>query len=307
LNRKNIIKLSLDWTPNTNHIGFFIANELGFYKELGLKVKISDPSIDNYELTPAKKLELGKADVALCPTESILSFKTKKNKFDMIGIAAIYKEDLSAIAVKKDLKIDSPKLLDNMSYASYNAKYEDKILQKMVINDGGKGDIKIAYPSKLGIWNTIVSNEYDSTWIFINWEGVQAKDAGINLNLFKMSDYKIPYSYSPIIAMPKSKFKSQKKDYSNFLKATKKGFIFAKNNQKEAINIFEQFLPEDEAIDLGKSLKLSAEYFGTELDWGIMDIDVVERFLKWLRTEGLELKEFSVHDIISNELLQLKF
>ena len=38
-----------------------------------------------------------------------------------------------------------------------------------------------------------------------------------------------------------------------------------------------------------------------------MDTDVVERFLKWLRKEGLELQEFSVHDIISNELLQLKF
>ena len=223
----------------------------------------------------------------------------------MIGIAAIYKEDLSAIAVKRDLKIDSPKLLDNMSYASYNAKYEDKIIQKMIINDGGKGEIKVAYPSKLGIWNTIVSNEYDSTWIFINWEGIQAADAGINLNLFKMSDYKIPYSYSPIIAMPRSKFELQKKEFSKFLKATKKGFIYAKNNQKEAIDIFEEFLPENEVIDLRKSLEISAKYFGTELDWGIMDSYVVERFLKWLRKEGLELKEFSVHDIISNELLQL--
>ena len=38
-----------------------------------------------------------------------------------------------------------------------------------------------------------------------------------------------------------------------------------------------------------------------------MDSDVVEKFLKWLRTEGLELQEFGVHDVISNELLQLKF
>ena len=301
------IKLALDWTPNTNHIGFFIAKELGYFNKFDLNVNIIDPRDDNYALTPAKKVELGKADLALCPTESILSYKTKKKKFDMIGIAAIYKEDLSAIAVKKDLKIGSPKKLDNMSSASYNAKYEDKIIQKMIINDGGKGKIKIAYPSKLGIWNTIVSNKYDSTWIFINWEGVQAEEAGIDLNLFKMSDYKIPYSYSPIIAMPKSKFKLQKKEYSNFLKATKKGFLYAKNNQKEAINIFEKFLPEDEAIDLRKSLKVSAKYFGTELEWGIMDSDVVEKFLKWLRTEGFELQEFGVHDIISNELLQLKF
>ena len=93
------IKLALDWTPNTNHIGFFIAKELGYYKNNGIKIELLDPISDNYYLTPAKKVELGKADLALCPTESILSYKTKKKKFDMIGIAAIYKEDLSAIAV----------------------------------------------------------------------------------------------------------------------------------------------------------------------------------------------------------------
>jgi len=28
------INLALDWTPNTNHIGFFIAKELGYFNEL---------------------------------------------------------------------------------------------------------------------------------------------------------------------------------------------------------------------------------------------------------------------------------
>ena len=98
------MRLALDWTPNTNHIGFFIARELGYFNENGLQIEILDPREDDYYLTPAKKLELGKADLALCPTESILSYKTKDNPFEMVGIAAIYKEDLSAIAVKKKLK-----------------------------------------------------------------------------------------------------------------------------------------------------------------------------------------------------------
>jgi hypothetical protein len=37
-----------------------------------------------------------------------------------------------------------------------------------------------------------------------------------------------------------------------------------------------------------------------------MDSDVLKNF-KMVRTEGLELQKFGVHDIISNELLQLKF
>ena len=55
------IKLALDWTPNTNHIGFFIAKELGYFNKFDLNVNIIDPRDDNYALTPAKKVELGKA------------------------------------------------------------------------------------------------------------------------------------------------------------------------------------------------------------------------------------------------------
>ena len=53
------LTLALDWTPNINHIGFFIAQEKGFYHESGIELEIVDPSTDNYAVTPAKKVELG--------------------------------------------------------------------------------------------------------------------------------------------------------------------------------------------------------------------------------------------------------
>ena len=297
------MRLALDWTPNTNHIGFFIARELGFFNENGLQIEILDPREDDYYLTPAKKLELGKADLALCPTESILSYKTKDNPFEMVGIAAIYKEDLSAIAVKKSLKVRSPKNLDQRSYASYNAKYEDKIVQKMIQNDGGKGDIKLVYPKKLGIWNTIVNDKYDATWIFVNWEGVQANDAELDLELFQLSDFGIPYSYSPVITVSNSSFVSNRTGYERFLKATKKGFLFAKENQKEAIEIFSKFVPKEDDIDLAQSLNISAVHFGSKEDWGLMMPSVVNQFLSWLSNEGLEPRKFNFNEIMSNELL----
>ncbi|MEM6378151.1 MAG: ABC transporter substrate-binding protein, partial [Bacteroidota bacterium] len=125
------LKLALDWTPNINHIGFFIAQEKGYYKKNEVEIFISDPSQDNYTVTPAKKVELGQADFALCPTESIISYRTKSKPFPMIAIAAILQEDLSAIAVLDGPQINSPKDLDGCSYASYKARYEDEIVRGM--------------------------------------------------------------------------------------------------------------------------------------------------------------------------------
>jgi ABC-type nitrate/sulfonate/bicarbonate transport system substrate-binding protein len=167
------ITLALDWTPNINHIGFFVAQEKGFYSEQGVEVAITDPSADNYQITPAKKVELGQADFALCPTESIISYQTKSNPFALIAVAAILQEDLSAIVVKADSAIQSPRDLDGKVYASYNARYEDEIVRQMIRNDGGTGTIKIETPDKLGIWDTILDGTFDATWIFLNWEGVQ--------------------------------------------------------------------------------------------------------------------------------------
>ena len=181
-NEKNNVTLYLDWTPNINHIGFFVAKELGFYSDLEMRVDILDPSIDNYKVTPAKKVELGQSDFALCPFESVISYRTKDKPFDLTAIAAILQKDLSAIAVI-DSNIRSPKYLDSKTYASYGARYEDLIVKQMIINDGGKGTIDIKYPEKLGIWETLISKKHDSTWIFLNWEGIEAKNKKVNIEL----------------------------------------------------------------------------------------------------------------------------
>ena len=31
------ITLALDWTPNTNHTGFYVADELGYFEEKGIE------------------------------------------------------------------------------------------------------------------------------------------------------------------------------------------------------------------------------------------------------------------------------
>ncbi|HKL16152.1 MAG TPA: ABC transporter substrate-binding protein, partial [Balneolaceae bacterium] len=187
------LRLALDWTPNTNHTGFFVAREKGFYKDAGIELDIQSPLDDNYSTTPAKKLELGDTDLAIAPTESLISYRTKAKPFAMRAIAALLQEDASAIATLESSGTSRPKELDEKSYASYGARYEDQIVKQMIQNDGGKGVLECHYPDKLGIWNTLVDATYDATWIFTAWEGVEAEKRGIELTTFRLGDYGIPY------------------------------------------------------------------------------------------------------------------
>ena len=48
----------LDWTPNTNHTGLYVAQELGYFEEAGLEVEIQQPPEDGAAVLVAS----GRAD-----------------------------------------------------------------------------------------------------------------------------------------------------------------------------------------------------------------------------------------------------
>lgn len=300
------LKIALDWTPNVNHIGIIIAKELGFYEALGIDTVILDPSSDNYATTPGKKLALGEVDFAIAPFETVISLNNKSNPVDAVAVFAILQEDISSIASLQSSNITEPKILDNKTYASYKARYEDHIVKKMIANDGGNGTIKITYPDKLGIWNTLLQGKADATWIFNNWEGIEAEEKEIALNKFSMTDFGIPYCYSPIIITKKSAIEKQKKAYQNFIKATKQGYLYVENNKIEANKILSKHLTnyDRKNINLSKAIDLTVPLIGNEETCGLMKPKRVSDFLNWIVNNRLEDKKILNQSLYSNELTE---
>ncbi|MEM9142133.1 MAG: ABC transporter substrate-binding protein [Bacteroidota bacterium] len=293
------LKLALDWTVNTNHTGFFVAQEKGFYREEGIQLEISTPALDNYKKTPAKKVELGEAHMALCPFESVLSYNTKEHPFDAVALATIFREDVSAVVSLGNSGIQSPKDLDNRVYASYQARYEDSMIRQMIMNDGGQGNIDIIHPEKLGIWETLLKGKCDATWIFLNWEGVHASAKGIGLNAFAMADYGVPYGYSPVIMTNRNAVDSQRDTYMRFLKATKKGFLYVQEHPGTGVSCISPHIAKsDSDIDLLQSQIFSNAHYGHKDNWGIMEKGHVEAFLQWLYKIGLEKKRLDYGDLV---------
>ena len=300
------LRIALDWTPNTNHTGFFVAQELGYYAASGIELHILSPAADQYATTPAKKLELGEVDFAVAPFESVISLNTKPARVQAVAIAALLQQDISSIATLATSSIARPRDLDGRTYASYRARYEDAIVRQLVINDGGTGDFTVTYPDKLGIWNTLLTGAADATWIFDNWEGVEAETQGVALRTFALADYGIPYGYSPVVMATAAGIAARRAEYTAFLQATKKGFQFAITNQREATDILRKHVPERDArlIDLEESQAAAAAVYGEASGWGIMAASRVEAFLDWLIAHGLETEAVKNVTLFTNSLLQ---
>lgn len=296
-----LIKLALDWTPNTNHTGFFVAQEKGFYDEAGIKVELRSPEVDNYEKTPARLVEKKAVELGIAPSESVISYQTLANKPNLTAVAAILQKDASAIVSLADGKVRSIKDLDGKIYASYAARFEDHIVEAMIIKDGGNGDFTKSNPDKLGIWDTLLEGKADATWVFMPWEGILAKRAGIKLNEFRLDDYSIPYGYSPILLAHPEVLETKAEAISKFLKASAKGFLFAQQQPEDAVKILAASGTQKELKDekfLLESQKAINPYYTSENGkWGLMKDERWEDFVDWIKSENLLSKEtLSVHN-----------
>jgi ABC-type nitrate/sulfonate/bicarbonate transport system substrate-binding protein len=311
------IELALDWTPNTNHTGIYVAEAEGYYDEAGLDVTVRSPAEDGYERTPANRVATGESTVAIAPSESAISYHTHPEYDSLTAIAAVCQQDTSAIVALGDSDVDRPADLDGRTYASYDARFEDHIVEQLIRNDGGDGDIEITTPPKLGIWNTLVEGDADATWVFVPWEGVMAERDGIELTPFYLDDHGVPYGYTPIMLARPETIAGRSGALRRFLDATGRGYEFAAGNPEDAARILGETADGPETLDdeqflIESQRRLADHYLTGDGSWGQMEQDRWARFVEWLAAEEIlttldgdhiPASRVEVADLYTNDLL----
>ena len=113
--------VALDWTPNTNHAGFYVAQADGLYASAGLEVTLLSPDAASAGgKTPARLVEAGEATYAVAPSETAISYATTDpGKPRLVAVAALLQGSPSAICTLKSSGIDRPAAMAGKRYASY--------------------------------------------------------------------------------------------------------------------------------------------------------------------------------------------
>lgn len=297
------LRIALDWTANTNHAPIYVALANGYYAEVGLDVEIITPDTDNYTISPATRLVRGEVHVALCPSESIISYRLAPQRIPLIAVAAMLDKDASSIATLTSSGITRPKELDGKCYASYNARFEDATVRALVRADGGKGDLRIVNEPRLDTWDYISRGNADATWIFTAWEGLLAQQSGKQINSFSLTAHEIPYGYSPVFAVRQDTVNADL--VRKFLAATAKGAAFTAQQTEKAAGIVEKEVPPSARGIVSESLGLlvSGGYYRGEA-WGMMAPQRWEAWVRWLVNERMLEEGISSEDLFTNEFLE---
>ncbi|SOD88992.1 ABC transporter substrate-binding protein [Spirosoma fluviale] len=307
------IRLALDRTPNTNHTGFYVALAKGAYAQADLDVELIAPDQDDYQTMPARRVSQGNAELAITPSESVISYQT--NGVPLIAVAAVLARDISAIVTLKESGISRPRELDGKVYGSYGARYEDDMIRQLIQNDDGRGQFISHKMGWSGIWRALLTREIDAAWCWLTWEGVQADIQGVDLNQFLFDEYEIPYGYNPVLTA-QSEWTEQNGDaLRRFLEATAAGYRFAIKNPDEAVRLMMKTanhptLTKRNFLEQSQQL-VSGYYLDGEGHWGFMHRNVWVSFTNWMirnhlltDKNGELIQRMDVETLFTNKFLE---
>jgi len=122
------LKLVLDWTPNTNHTGLYVAMEKGYYKNAGIELEIVQPPEDGAEVLVAS----GKADFGISFQDTLAGPLSKAEPLPIKAVAAIAQHNTSGIMSRKGDGITTPKGLEGKKYATWDLPIEKAIIKNVV-------------------------------------------------------------------------------------------------------------------------------------------------------------------------------
>ena len=224
------VNLALDWTPNTNHVGLYVAEAKGYFKDADLTVNIL-PYTDTGAATLVSN---GLADFGIA---GVGFYSQRAAGADIKGVYAVVQSDTGRLVTEADrTDIKSPKDLDGKTYGGFGSAWENALVGSIIKGDGGKGDFKTV---TLGTsaYEALGNKTVDFTLEILTWEGVQAELAGEKLNTFKYTDYGIPDQYTTLIVSSEKYLKANPDNAKAFLAAVQKGYAYSVDHPDEAAKI----------------------------------------------------------------------
>lgn len=279
------ITMVLDWTPNTNHTGIYVAQEKGYFKEAGLDVSVIQPP-DN---GATDLVASGGAEFGIDFQDTLAAAFSSDSPLPVTAVAAILQHNTSGLISLKKKGIDSPGKLAGHSYATWDSPIEQAVLKNVVEKDGGDF-------SRVKLISTYVEDivaalhaDIESVWIYYGWDGVKCDMEGLSTNFLPFADMNPTFDYySPVIIGNNDYMKKNPDTTKAFLSAVKKGYEYAAGNPSDAADILLKAVPElDEKLVQKSQEYLSKQYIADAAQWGEIDANRWNGFYQWLNENKL--------------------
>jgi ABC-type nitrate/sulfonate/bicarbonate transport system substrate-binding protein len=296
------VTLMLNWTPNAQHDGIYLAQAEGLYEDAGLDVEIIEPGDEGSDVA----VGTGAADLGISQAESLLP--AREQGVPVVSVATLFPVNDSSLMLLADEGVESPADLEGLTYGGFGGALETELISRLVECDGGDPEaVEHVEVGNVDYLAGLEQDRFDVVWVFEGWDALRAREVeGVDLTTLPFRDFQdcIPNWYTPIVIAGEEILADDPEVVDAFLAATAEGYELAASDPSAAADALLAAAPElDEQL-----VRASADYHAplfTEggAEWGVQDEQVWAEFEAFLRDAGLTEDEVDVSAAFTNEHL----
>lgn len=293
------ITVVLDWTPNTNHTGLYVARDNGYFEEEGLNVDIILPG----EAGAEQLVATGQADFGVSYQEAVTEARIQE--IPIVSIAAVIQHNTSGFASHKEDNITTAKDFEGKSYGGWGAPVEQAVLESVMQEDNA--DIEQVEIVNIGNADffTALEQGIDFAWIYYGWDGIKSELMDQPINMVYLTDYSESLDYyTPVLITNEDKIDNDPETVRSFMRAVTKGYEFAIDNHSEAADILIEAVPDLDPELVKKSQDWLADKYQDDAEqWGVQKQEIWENYADWMYENNLLEAELDSDKAFTNEFL----
>lgn len=281
------VTLMLDWTPNTNHTGFYVAQARGFYDEANLEVTIQEPTDVLVEAVVAS----GAAQFGVGYQEFMTYARV--DEVPVVSLAAIIQHNTSGfVTLAEDNPVSRPADLAGLRYGGFGQRdLEMAVINTLIACDGGEtGTVEYIDVGYADVFELMRRDRVDFGWMYYGWTGIEGEQRGLDLDTVMLMDHFdcIPDYYTPVLFTSEDMIAEQPDVVAAFVQATARGFAVAITDPAEAAVILSDAVPElDVELVTASAAWLADQYQADAPRWGQQSVAVWQGFSDFLVENGI--------------------
>jgi putative hydroxymethylpyrimidine transport system substrate-binding protein len=278
--------LTLDFYPNPDHAGIYMAQKLGYFEEAGLDVSIHTPAD---AAAPIKLLAAGRTDLAISYEPEVLL--AQEQGLDVVAVGAVVDRPLTSMIWLKKSKIGGVAGLRGKTIATAGIPYQDAYLKTILARANmTPSDVKAVNVGFALLPALAGGRAQAMLGGFLNVEGVDLRLRGKQPVVVPVDKLGVP-SYDELVLVAQGKqIEEDPEAIRLFIAALARGTAAAVKQPNVALEALLKANPGLEPkltrAELAATLPL-LERPGRKQPYGYMDPARWKEFIGWMRDNGL--------------------
>ncbi len=294
------VTVILDYVPNTNHTGMYVALDNGYYEEEGLDVEIIEPT----DGATATLIAQQKGTFGISYQEDVTIALTSEDPLPIKAVAALIQHNTSGFVSLADSGIESPADFEGKTYAGWGGPGESAVLEACM-TQAGKDFSKLNMVISDGSGFEALGTSCDLMWFFEGWDCIISEMNGVELNYMECRelDERLDY-YTPVIIASDAVLESDPEMVEAFLRATRRGYEDAIADPDAAAKVLSVHAPDYDIELLKRSQEyLADKYMEDTQVWGEMKDEVWDNYSAFLKEYGVIEETIPADQCYTNEFL----